>query len=107
MDGLAGEGSVHGVDHERGHRGHQSADGDQHLVKRVLAGQFVVAFRLVPQPAAAPPDVPVGEVVHDKILEVSAGFVVVPCDEPVVVLLSHRMKFGKNPTIQGGPLVNG
>ena len=102
MHRFTGEVAVDDVDHEGRHRSHEAAHGGQHLVEGVLAGELVGGLGTVPQAASASADVPVGQVVDDEILQFTAGLVVIPCDEALVVGLSHGVEPGEDPAVQRG-----
>ncbi len=91
---------MNNVNHEGSHGCHEAAHGGQHLVERVLAGQFVIGLGAVPQATSAATDVPIGQVVDDEVFQLPAGLVVIPGHEAFVVGLGHRGQTGEDPTVQ-------
>ena len=98
--------SLDDIDHEWADGCHQLAHCGQDFVEGVLACQLVRRFCIIPQPASTASNVPVREVIDNKVFEVTACFVVIPSNEIIVVGLCSACQSRENPSVKGWPIID-
>src|SRR5215204_4887218 len=102
--GVHDEVLVEGFGDERGEGGAELCDADETLVKGGVGGLFVQVVLTLPEPAAAPPDVPVRELIHELAYRTPGSRHVVGV-EPLGYGLRGELELAQGPAVDEASLV--